>query len=524
MSISGKHIIGSNIAAEASNTFYAYNPSTGEKLEPAFPESTNREVNEAVSLAKEAFETSPLNREQKVALLNTIADNIMDLGDELVARVHEETALPEARIIGERGRTVGQLKLFAKLIEDGDWVRATLERAQPDREPLPKPDLRSMQFPIGPVVIFGASNFPLAFSVAGGDSASALAAGNPIIVKGHPAHPGTSELVAGAIAKAIKTLGIHPGYFSHLQGTSNYIGLTLIQHPDVKAGGFTGSIHGGRSLYDAAQNRPDPIPFHAEMGSTNPVFVLEHALKNGAETLAQTICTSVNMGVGQFCTSPGIVLTLEDYDTSLIEELGAAFSNSDPGTMLYANIKKAFNEGLERIRRSRSIEVLGKGKDAGGENQVSSHVFCITASEFTKEPELLEENFGPSVIVVRCKDISEMKSIALGFKGQLTASFYMSEEEATDHQDLLRIMRDRAGRVLFNGMPTGVEVCHAMVHGGPYPASSNGQATSVGTDAIYRFSRQVCFQNSPDSVLPDELKDNNPLQIWRKIDGQLCKD
>ena len=474
-------------------------------------------------LAEIGFEKfSAVTTEKRAAFLDSIAEEIMKLGDELLQRASAETALPEARLIGERARTTGQLKMFADLLRDGSWVEATIDRAQPDRKPLPKPDIRKMLIPLGPVVVFGASNFPLAFSVAGGDTASAFAAGNSVVVKAHPAHPGTSEMVARAIQAAIDATQMPPEIFSLVHGTSNESGLQLVKHPATKAVGFTGSLRGGRALFDAAAARPEPIPVFAEMGSTNPVFILPGAVKERGDAIAEGLMQSVTMGVGQFCTSPGLVFGLREKNLdSLVEKTSQLAASSLPGTMLHAGICDNFHKGLAEVRKIPGIRSSAVAQLTQG--QASAVVFSTDSKTFLKHDSLREEIFGPSTIIVGCDSPDELEHIARSMPGQLTATIHGTDEDLARHAKLVSILRQKAGRILFNGYPTGLEICPALHHGGPYPATTAAYFTAVGSMAIRRFARPVCLQNFPDAALPVELKNKNARKIWRLVDGQTTK-
>jgi NADP-dependent aldehyde dehydrogenase len=476
-------------------------------------------------LAEQAFEEYRKQPPEKVAgFLEQIAQEIDLLGDELIQRANAETALPEARLTGERLRTVNQLKMFAQIVREGSWVEARIDRAMPDRKPIPKPDLRRKMVPIGPVVVFGASNFPFAFSVAGGDTASALAAGNPVVVKAHPAHPGTSELVARAILAAAKSSVMPEGVFSMLHGVSHDVSLRLVRHAATKAVGFTGSLNAGRALFDAAAARPEPIPVYAEMGSTNPVFILPGALKEKGGSIAEGLVQSVTLGVGQFCTNPGLVFGVADKSLeSFIEKTGQVVASSLPGTMLYQGICERYHEGLERARNIAGVRIAGQSKAAGNEGQASAVVLATDSQTFFQNLALREELFGPSTLIVSCGSAEELEKIARDLPGQLTATIHGTEDDLRAHQKLVSILEQKVGRLLFNGFPTGVEVCPSMHHGGPYPATTDPHFTSVGGAAIVRFARPICFQNFPDAMLPVELRNKNERGIWRLVDGETTK-
>lgn len=484
------------------------------------------ELDRAALSAAEAFaDFRSLPREQVAGFLTAIGEAIMGLGDDLIKVAGEETALPAARLTGERGRTVGQLGMFARLVTEGSWVDARIDKAQPARTPLPKPDIRSMLLPVGPVAVFGASNFPLAFSTAGGDTASALAAGCPVIVKAHSAHPRTSDLVAGAIASAAKSKGIYPGVFGHLKG-SHDLGTALVRHPVIKAAGFTGSLRAGRALFDAAASRPDPIPVFAEMGSVNPVVLLPSALAGDQAALVAGLAGSVTLGVGQFCTNPGLVFAVDsDAARTFVKALGAAIAAVAPGPMLTAGIHSAFGKGLAAAKAVTGVSVAGAAVTGDpAKREGSAHVLAVSGKDFLAQPLLHEEIFGPSTLVVLCKDSVELESAIRALGGQLTATLHGSESDLAAHADLRALLRERSGRLLFGGFPTGVEVCDAMQHGGPWPASTDARFTSVGTRAILRFCRPAAWQSCPDALLPPALRNANPLGIMRVVDGTLTRD
>ncbi|MDB6123572.1 MAG: aldehyde dehydrogenase, partial [Pedosphaera sp.] len=474
MALHGKNIIGGKLSASGTVTFTGVNASAAEKLTPVFHEATKEEVDQALKLAAKAFEDYQRQPAERIAnFLDQIGEEIVKLGDELIQRANQETALPEARLLGERARTVGQLKLFANVVREGSWVEASIDRAMPDRKPLPKPDLRRMLIPIGPVVVFGASNFPLAFSVAGGDTASALAAGNPVVVKGHPAHPGTSELVARAVQAAAEITGMPTGVFSMMHGISHEIGLELVRHPLAKAVGFTGSLNAGRALFNAAAARPEPIPVYAEMGSTNPIFVLPGALKKNGTAIAEGLIQSVTMGVGQFCTNPGLVFGLKDETLkNFTDKAAQVAANVTPGTMLHQGICERFHSGLAQLQKISGVRVAGKSAAAEADNRAAATVFTTDAQTFMKNETLREELFGPSTIIVEGDSAKELEEIARNLPGQLTATIYGTEEDLIQHRELVAILRGKVGRLIFNQFPTGVEVCASMQHGGPYPATT----------------------------------------------------
>ena len=527
MALQGTSIIGSRRGASGSSTFRAYEPRTGQKLAPDFFYVSTAEMGTAVQLAHEAFATyGHLSGRDKAVFLRTIAAGIETVAAELVARAEQETALPQARLQGETARTCGQLRLFAKLVEEGSWVNARIDRPDPDRKPLPKPDIRSLLRPLGPVVVFAPSNFPLAFSVAGGDTASALAGGNPVIVKAHGAHPGTSEIVAEVIQKSARECGMPEGVFSLLFGKGTEVGTALVKHPSVKAVGFTGSRAGGRALMDLAAARPEPIPVYTEMSSTNPVFILPGAMKKNSDTIASGLYASFTMGSGQFCTKPGMVFLPEKADhDGFINKLKSSVSDSAPFTLLTGSIRSSYSSETSQRKGSKGVSVVAeKPLGNGPEFNVGAMLFATNADSFLKEKELSSEIFGPSTLLVQDASHEQLIKIARELEGHLTATIHGTEEDLREYADLIAILENKVGRLIFNGFPTGVEVCHAMVHGGPYPATSDGRSTSVGTQAIFRFMRPVCYQGFPQSALPDALKDENPLQIWRMIDGEITKE
>ncbi len=527
MELHGKSIVGGKVTASSgARTFTGVAAATGEKLQPVFHEATPAEADRALELAAVAFEEYRRQLPEAIAkFLERAADEIMALGDELLHRASVETGLPVPRLTGERARTMGQLRMFAELIRDGSWLEATIDHAIPDRKPLPKPDLRRMLVPIGPVVVFGASNFPLAYSVAGGDTASALAAGNPVVVKAHPAHPGTSEMVARAIHAAAEATGMPAGVFSMVQGASTDIGVHLVRHPATKAVGFTGSLGGGRALFNAAAARPEPIPVYAEMGSTNPVFVLPGALQKNGGAIAEGLVQSVTLGVGQFCTNPGLVFGKQDANwTAFVDRARQLVDAVAPGVMLHQGIADKFHSGAERMGKVGGVALAGKSSAEAAKNSGAAMVFATDAKTFRGQEVLREEVFGPSTLLVNCGSTEELEAIARELPGQLTATVHGTEEDLLQHAKLVDILRQKAGRLIFNQFPTGVEVCPSMVHGGPYPATTDSRTTSVGAFAIKRFARPVCYQNFPDAALPAELRNKNARGIWRLVDGKFAKD
>lgn len=522
--LNGKNIIGDSLSGEGKIIFHAENPANGQKLEPGFHEASEKEIWLAIGKATTAFQEYRLKSgKERSEFLEAIADEIMALGDDLIIRCMEETGLPEARLKGERGRTTTQLKLFARYVREGFWVEARIDTAEPTRTP-PKADIRSMLKALGPVTVFGASNFPLAFSVAGGDTTSALAAGCTVVFKAHAAHPGTCEMVGSAIAKAAKKTGMPEGTFSMVHGKSNAVGLALVRHADIKAVGFTGSYRGGKALFDVANSRPVPIPVYAEMGSTNPVFILPGAMREGKERIAKDLAASVTLGVGQFCTNPGLVFYQHEKEVKFAESLSSSLEETAPGVMLTAYIQEAYHEGLERLSKTKGVETVFKGKSPGSNGcYAPAYLFRSTGDDFLKDQSLEEEVFGPSTLAVNVDDKEQLMRIARQLGGHLTATLLATEKDLEEYKPLIAVLEQKVGRLIINGYPTGVEVTHAMVHGGPYPATTDSRSTSVGTDAIKRFARPVCYQNFPQNLLPEELRDDNPLRIWRMVNGELVR-
>src|ERR1022692_3304871 len=525
--LSGRSLIGFREGTGAGEGTHAADPVTGQRLQPGFIPVTAEEVALAVRLAAEAFYLyQRVPGRERGALLRKIAAKIESIADDVIERAAQETALPQARLQGETARTCAQLRLFAQVAEEGSWVQARIDRADPDRKPAPKPDIRSMLRPLGPVVVFGASNFPLAFSVAGGDTASALASGNPVIVKAHGAHPGTSELVGQMVRESVRECGVPEGVFSLLFGSGAQIGTALMKHPLVKAGGFTGSRAAGRVLMDVAAARPEPIPFYAEMSSTNPVFILPGALRERGENIAVGLHSSFTMGAGQFCTKPGMVFLPHGNDAaSFTDKLRQLVAASTPFHLLTRSIRSSYDSALAGRKADTAVTLVAEAPEAERESgfAVSSALFETDAARFLGL-DLDAEIFGPTTLLVRDSSRDQVLAIARSLEGHLTATIHGTEQDLLDFADLIAILENKVGRLVFNGFPTGVEVCHAMVHGGPYPSTSDGRSTSVGTQAIFRFIRPVCYQGFPDEALPEELKDANPLGIWRMVDGQMTRE
>ena len=515
-------LTGRNLVAgewrEGTEHFAAVAAASGATLEPAFAQARTEDVADACAAAAAAqpvFADLPLA--QRAAFLRLVAAKIDALGDSLTQRAMLESGLPEARLNGERGRTVGQLRLFAEEVENGAWQGLRIDHALPQRTP-PKPDLRMRKVPLGPVAVFGASNFPLAFSVAGGDTASALAAGCCVVVKGHPAHPGTSELVAGAILDAVREAGLPDGVFSLVNGTDFALGEALVKDPRIAAVGFTGSRAGGLALINHAAARPVPIPVYAEMSSVNPVVLMPTRMDEAADELAAAYVGSLSLGAGQFCTNPGIVLAVEgEATTRFIAAVGAALTGIPAQTMLTSGIQSAYAKGIATIGAQPGAELVGTGA-AGAGACGQAQVYTVSGAAFRANPVLSHEVFGPSSIIVVCTDLDEVAAILSGMEGQLTATLHMASADYPAARKLIPILENRAGRIIANAWPTGVEVTHAMVHGGPFPATSDGRSTSVGTLAIDRFLRPVSYQDLPAALLPKALLDG-PSPVLRRVDG-----
>ncbi len=497
----GKHLIaGKRIASEQS---FSSAPVTG--AAHAFSAGTVALVDQACAAAEEAFWTFGYSsREVRAALLDAIAEEIEARGAAITEIGSAETGLPEARLEGERGRTTGQLRLFASTIRKGDYLDRRHDLALPDRKPAPRPDLRMMQRPIGPVAVFGASNFPLAFSTAGGDTAAALAAGCPVVVKGHEAHPGTGEIVAEAITAAIARCNLPPGVFSFVHGGAREVGRALVQHPLIRAVGFTGSLAGGRALFDLCAARPEPIPFFGELGSVNPMFLLPAAVAARGAEIAKGWAGSLTMGAGQFCTNPGIAVVLETQAAAIAEAAKTALASIGAQVMLTDGIASAYRAGRDRIAAGTGVrEVLTSVCDL---RNATPYLFVVAGDDWLANHTLSQEVFGPLGLIVTARDPDQMLAIARSLEGQLTATLHLDSADSALARQLMPVLERKAGRVLANGFPTGVEVCDAMVHGGPYPASTNFGATSVGTLSIRRFLRPVCYQNMPEALLPDDLQ------------------
>jgi 2,5-dioxopentanoate dehydrogenase len=523
--LSGRSLIGFREGQGSGKPLYATDPTTGQPLQPGFVPATTNEVDLAAQLAAEAFPTyRHTSGRARAAFLRTVAANIESIAGEIVERAGQETALPPARLQSETARTCHQLRLFAQVAEEGSWASPRIDHADPNRKPLPKPDIRSMLVPLGPVVVFGASNFPLAFSVAGGDTASALAGGNTVIVKAHAAHPGTSELVGRAIQESVRACGLPEGVFSLLFGSGSEIGTALMKHPLVRAGGFTGSRTAGRILMDVAASRPEPIPFYAEMSSTNPVFLLPGALRERAENIAAGLHTSFTLGAGQFCTKPGMVFLPQGANAEpFARKLRELVEASTPFHLLTHAIHSSYGSAIAARKAHEGITTVAPGSSPSPAGFAASASLFETDAQSFLGSDLEAEIFGPTTLVVRDASRDQLLAIARSLEGHLTATIHGTEDDLRDFADLIAILETKVGRLIFNGFPTGVEVTHAMVHGGPYPSTSDGRSTSAGTQAIFRFTRLVCYQGFPDSALPDALKNANPLGIWRMVDGEMTR-
>jgi 2,5-dioxopentanoate dehydrogenase len=522
--LSGFNRIGNTETAAGDTILQAFSTVSQNILPGNFFIATEKEVDKAVTKAVAAFVVyKDKTATEKAKFLETIAEEIMAIGDELIQRAMQETGLPETRLKGERGRTTGQLKLFSDLLREGSWVEAVIDEALPDRKPLPMADLRKMQVPIGPVAVFGASNFPFAFSTAGGDTASALAAGNPVIVKAHESHLGTNELVAAAIINAVKKTNMPDGVFSFVIGPGSVTGLQLVKHPGIQAVGFTGSYSAGMSIFKTAVNdRTMPIPVYAEMSSVNPVLILPAKLKQDAAGVAAQLAGSIALGAGQFCTNPGLLFLIADESfDGFVQALTNKLTAIPAAPMLNAAICNSFYKNRQAKTEQKGVIPLLTGEDLQSDYKVSPALLQVDAKDFIINPELQNEIFGPASMIVKCRDELELAAALLSLHGQLTATIFGDIDEMNKFKECISILSGKAGRIVFNGVPTGVEVCHAMVHGGPFPATTDARSSSVGADAIKRFTRPVCLQDCPQAFLPDALKNENPLHIMRKVNGQF---
>ncbi len=524
MSIHGKNFIGNDLSAQGDKSSKIYNINSNEALEGDFVHATKDEVSQALDLALSAFVVYKQKTQiQRAVFLETIIEEIINLGDELILRVMAESNLPRPRLKGERGRAIAQLKMFANLLRDGSWVEASIDTALPNRTPLPRNDLRKMLRPMGVVSVFETSNFPLAFACAGGDTASALAAGCPVIVKAHSSHSGTSELIASAIIKAVKKCDMPSGTFSMVHGLGRVVGQQIVMHDSICAVGFTGSTYAGMELFKLANNRKHPIPVFAEMGSVNPCLFLPSSLKD-TKKLAATYAFSITLGAGQFCTNPGLIIALKDEKLEEFKkDLAQEIAKVKPATMLSSSIAKAYKENKEKAISQHGTTVIAQALDDGLISEGKAIVANVSAIEFIKNPALQEEVFGPYSLIVECDSKDELMKVISSLEGQLTATVMGEDEEMNEFSEHIYALENKAGRILFNGVPTGVEVCASMQHGGPFPAATDARFTSVGTCAIKRFARPVCFQDCPKSLLPIELRDENELKFFRLVNDKYTE-
>ena len=523
----GHNLIGIEESAEGKETFQSFSTIQGTYLDGKFHIATNNEIEAAIAKAVAAFSVySKQSFVERAIFLETIAAEILQLGDALLERAHLESGLPLARLTGERDRTMNQLKLFAILLREGSWADAVIDTAIPDRQPLPRADLRRILQPLGPVAVFAASNFPFAFSTAGGDTASALASGCPVIVKAHSAHAGTNELMARAIKRAAEKTGMPDGVFSSLNGEGATLGQQLAAHPAIKAIGFTGSYRAGMALYETVtQKRKAPIPLYAEMSSINPVVLLPETLALKTTAIATTLAGSITLGVGQFCTNPGLIFVIHSKATeAFIELMVAALSAAAPGTMLNQAICKSYYADRNQLIQTQGVKLIFKGEELLNEYKGTPALFSVSATDFIANPKLQNEVFGPASLVVLCNDKMQLENALATMHGQLTGSIFGSNDELMRYTAVVQILQEKTGRVIFNSAPTGVEVCHAMVHGGPFPATTDSRTTSVGTEAIRRFVRPVCYQDCPEPLLPLYLQNKNHAGIMRKINGNYNRE
>ncbi|MEM7186661.1 MAG: aldehyde dehydrogenase (NADP(+)) [Bacteroidota bacterium] len=508
--MTGQNYIGFQQSAEGSNRFSTFNPKLNTENPEVFTEVTSEEINKAATLAAKAFTVyRDMPGAHRARFLNAIADEILALDDQLIQMYMQETGLPEGRAKGERGRTVGQLRMFAELVTTDVWRKPTVDQAIPDRAPIPKPDLRQLLIPLGPVAVFGASNFPLAYSTAGGDTASALAVGCPVIVKSHPMHTGTGSLVAQAIVKAAKQTGMPEGVFSNLNSAGIEVGQELVSHPSIKAVGFTGSIRGGRALFDLAAKRKEPIPVFAEMGSINPVVITHNALKDRSGKIAETYANSITLGTGQFCTNPGLILAIDSPELqAFTEDLGQRTAALDAQCMLHPAIHGAFEANGSAVLTQAGTRLVAEHQGDVAANFTGGRVVTVSGSEFLHNTKLHQEVFGPFSLVVACENENELIAAIDSLEGQLTGTIMAQPEDHSQLSSVISSLQNRVGRIIFNGVPTGVEVCDAMTHGGPYPASTDSRFTAVGNHSVLRWVRPFSYQQFPEALLPDVLKDN----------------
>lgn len=525
--LQGHNIVGFEFSAKGAASFQSFSTIKGDYLPERFHYATAEEIALAIQKAEAAF-TIYANTSfvERAVFLEAIADEILAIGDFLLERTHLESGFPLARLTGERDRTMNQLKLFAGLLREGSWTDAVIDTAMPTRQPLPRADIRRILQPLGPVTVFAASNFPFAFSTAGGDTASALAAGCPVIVKAHSAHAGTNELMATAIKRAAEKTGMPDGVFSALNGEGSTLGQQLAAEPAIKAIGFTGSYKAGMALYETVtQKRKAPIPLYAEMSSINPVVLLPETLALKTAAIATTLAGSVTLGVGQFCTNPGLLFVIKSKASeAFIELMAASFSAAAEGTMLNQAICKSYYTDRNKLMSTTGVKIVYKGKDLQSDYKGSPALFTVAANDFILNPDLQDEVFGPCSLVVICEDKAQMESALAAIHGQLTGSVFGDAEEVKRNAGIVQVLQQRVGRLIFNAAPTGVEVCHAMVHGGPFPATTDARTTSVGTEAIRRFVRPVCYQDCPQELLPLYLRDKNEAGILRKINGNYTRE
>ncbi|SFR51721.1 NADP-dependent aldehyde dehydrogenase [Robiginitalea myxolifaciens] len=524
--ITGKNYIGFEPSAAGDNRFQTFNPQENAANPWEFVEASEKEIDQAVGMAAAAFPSfKTLPGKRRAEFLRAISDEIEALGDALIQTYMLESGLPEGRAKGERGRTMGQLRAFADLIEEGSWVEAVIDTAQPDRTPVPKPDLRKISVPIGPIAVFGSSNFPLAYSTAGGDTASALAAGCPVVVKSHPMHAATGELVASAIVKAAQRTQMPEGVFSNLNSSGIEVGQQLVKHPEIKGVGFTGSIKAGTALYRLAAQREEPIPVFAEMGSINPVISLPGALAEKGEWWAEQYANSVALGVGQFCTNPGLILGLESEALEAFTQiLGKELCAKDPACMLHPKILENYQEGSAQMSGKSGTQLVAEYNGSLPPNTPAARVMRVNGTTFLEEPALQHEVFGPFTLVVACEDEKELITVINSLGGQLTGTLLAAATEINQHPEVVSALQQKVGRLIFNGVPTGVEVCPAMQHGGPFPASTDSRFTAVGTLSIRRWVRPVSYQNWPQDQLPPELQDKNPMGLLRLVNGEATRE
>jgi alpha-ketoglutaric semialdehyde dehydrogenase len=518
--ITGKNYIGNQLVGGGSKTIKSFNPQLNMENPWDFIEATPEEMEHAVALADQAFSTyKHLSGKEKAVFLQAITYEILALGNELLDVYSLESGLPKGRAEGERDRMIGQLNSFVAMLIEGSWVKATIDTAMPDRLPVPKEDLRKMMIPIGPIVVFGPSNFPFAFSTAGGDTASALAAGCPVIVKSHSMHLATGEMVASAIIKAAKKTNMPEGVFSNLIGGIP-LGASLVKHPLVKGVGFTGSIKGGRALFDLAAQRPEPIPVFAEMGSINPVVFLPEALKKNSSKWAAAYARSITQGTGQFCTNPGLMLAIKGESLNqFTSQLSQEMEKIAPSCMLHPSVKNDFTNSKNKIQSQSGVSTAIEYKESIAANYAPQTILTVNGDTFLKNETLHQEVFGPFSIIVQCDDMEQLLDILNKLDGQLTGTIIAEATEIQAHSAVIEALQNKVGRIIFNGVPTGVEVCPAMIHGGPYPASTDSRFTAVGIHAVDRWVRPFSYQNWPDQLLPEALQNANPLGIRRTINN-----